>query len=304
MDLRQLRQFVAVAQELHFARAARKLSMAQPPLSQAIARLEDQIGQKLFERTSRQVKLTDAGHYLLDEAQSLLTRAQAMHDTMHAMSHGQAGEMRVGYNAPAIHGFLAAELKRFDTQQPDIELNLRELTSEEQINELRARRLHVGFARLFGDDQGLQSHLVYEERYVLALPRGHRLARLKKVRLADLRDVRMIRFPREVATSYQDWILNCLRDAEIRPNVALEATSGYANTALVAAGLGVAFAPESLTRWRYPGVVYRPLVDNLPVIQTHMLWNDIHPTPQVARFLSYMKHRASQTRSFTRKAAE
>lgn len=293
MDLRILTQFVAVAEELHFARAARRLNMAQPPLSQAIAKLEAQLGVKLFDRTSRQVKLTDAGRHLLDEAGRLLDRASHLKDTMHAMARGQAGQVIVGYNATSIHGFLAPLLARFARKWPTINLQLREMTSDQQLAQLRARRLHVGFVRIFGDDAGLQSRLVYEEPYVLAIPRKHRLAKQRKIKLAELQEVGMIRFPRDAAPSYQDWLLHSLSQAGLTPKVTIEATSGYANTALVAAGLGVSFAPQSLTRWNYPGVVYRPIGDKLPLIQTHMAWQDQSPPAAVRTFIEFIKlHRA------------
>ncbi len=299
MDLRSLEQFVAVAEELHFGRAAARLHMAQPPLSQAIQRLEARLSLQLFERSQRRVQLTDAGRYLLDEARRLLAQAEALDHSLGAVARGEAGEIRVGYNAPAIHGFLARELRRFRADQPGIRLNLRELTSDEQLLALRQQRLHVGFLRWFGEAvDGLEAQRVFRERYVLVIPEDHVLAKKARVALKDLHTVEMIRFPRDSAPSYQDWLLQTIRDAGLEPRVCLEATSGYANVALVSAGLGVAFAPESMTRWPYPGVVVRPLADPLPEIHTHMVWSAQAASPAVLRFLEYIRQRAEQTQCF------
>lgn len=301
MDLHSLRQFVAVAQELHFGRAAQRLGMAQPPLSQAVRRLEAKVGLQLFNRTRRRVELTDAGRYLLGEAQRLLTQAQGVQSTMQAIAQGQAGEVRIGYSAPAIHGFLAGELRRFRNDHPDIRLALRELTSDEQIVELQARRLHVGFLQLFGDGDGLFSDVIFREPFLLAIPRRHALARKRTIRLRDLNQVECIRFPRDVRPSYQRWILQVMRDQGLEPQVSVESTSGYANVALVSAGHGVSFAPRSMTRWPYPGVVYRPFADPLPPIQSHMVWAESPPPPHVQRLLAFMRQRSRATQNFTRR---
>ena len=209
MELRHLRYFIAVAEELHFGRAAARLHMAQPPLSQQIRALEDELGARLLERSSRSVRLTPAGAAYLAEARGVLSRVEAAGRVARRIHLGEEGEITVGYMNPVMDAVLCRALAELRLARPGVVPLLRELPTPAQLDELRAGRLDVAFVRLMrgeagshGDDRrgqdlrGLEIRLVAREPYVLALPEGHPLAALDVVPLREVAAQPLILFPR------------------------------------------------------------------------------------------------------------
>lgn len=200
LELRHLRYFVTVAEELHFGRAAARLRVAQPPLSQQIRRLERELGVTLFHRSTRRVQLTDAGKILLDEAKRVLAgAAHAVHVVQRA-ARGESGTLNVGFAASVMFMELPAIIRRFRERFPDVELKLRELPTVPQLARLRSGELDIGFVRQPDPDPLLHMETVMREPLLIAVSKSHPLASRAKVPLEDLKHEEFVMFPREVAT--------------------------------------------------------------------------------------------------------
>ncbi|MEA4858492.1 LysR family transcriptional regulator [Solidesulfovibrio sp.] len=268
MDLRACPCFVAVAEELHFGRAAARLGLAQPPLSQRIKALEAEIGARLFARTSRSVALTPAGEAFWREARLVLDGAARAAETARRVAQGLAGRLTVGFVNPAMDAFLSVVLADFRRQAPEVELVLREMSSREQMAALATGRLEAGFLRHVGQDvPGAAVTVVSREPYILALPAGHGLAGRRRVALADLDGQPLIFPPRAGAPSPRPAIEAVLDRVGASVVVAQEAASKFTMLSLVAAGVGLAFLPASVRVWRRAGVVCRELSPGLPPVE-------------------------------------
>jgi DNA-binding transcriptional LysR family regulator len=272
VELRQLRYFIAVAEDLSFSRAARRLHISQPPLSTQIMALERELQTRLFDRTNRGVSLTAAGRVFQSEMQSVLARlehgkAQARH-----VGQGQMGSLSIGFVSIAAYSFLPVALKEFGVRSPGVEVQLHELTTDAQILELRAGRLDLGIA--LGPVQ--ESDLVFEalckEELVLAAPEEHRLSRAKgalELRLAAQEN--FIVPPRSVAPGLYDLVITRCHDSGFSPRITQHARQMQTVVSLVAAGMGVALVPSSVQTLRRVGVTYRRLRGSGPGVQIGML---------------------------------
>ncbi|WP_428566600.1 MAG: LysR family transcriptional regulator [Solidesulfovibrio sp. DCME] len=268
MELRDCQCFVAVAEELHFGRAAARLGLAQPPLSQRIKALEAEVGAKLFARTSRNVALTPAGEAFGREARAALDAASRAAQVARLVASGLAGLVTVGFVNPAMDAFLAAALAAFRQNAPEVELVLREMGTREQCEALAAGRLDVGFVRHVGRDvPGAVLTVVSREPYILALPAGHALAALRRVELAALDGLPLLVPPRGQATGLRRAVEAALERAGAQPVVVQEAASKFTMLSLVAAGVGLAFLPASVRVWKRTGVVFRALAPGLPPVE-------------------------------------
>ena len=271
MDVRHLRYFLAVAGELHFGRAAKRLNMSQPPLSQQIRALEESLGVRLFIRTSRSVTLTSAGKVLAERAVDILDRMERLGAAVQDAEQGLTGRLSIGFVRPAMEGTLPRGIRAFRNERPRVALELREMFTPDQLAALRTGELQVGFVRLFGHDMtGLSAELYVREPYVLAVPRGHALARSRRVALKQLAGEDMIFPPRRLMPALYDELVARCGKAGFRPKDVQEAWTKQTAIALVAAGLGVAFVPLSSMVSRRPDVVFRPLEpEALPFVE---LW--------------------------------
>jgi len=273
MDLRHLRYFVTVAEELHFGRAAKKLHISQPPLSMQIRALENELGVTLFNRTQRQVSLTQAGAALLGEARHILTRVeQAILATKRA-GRGEIGELAIGFISVADYNVLPLVLREFRRRFPLVNLSLRELTTDAQIADLLAGRIDVGFVLPPIDEPALQSVPILREPLIAALPAKHPLARQPgKLALEKLKDAPFILFPRPNAPGLYDDVVSCCKAAGFSPRVAQEAIQMQTIISLVSAELGVALIPASLTNLQRTGVTYKTLQGGSPLTEVHLAW--------------------------------
>jgi DNA-binding transcriptional LysR family regulator len=268
MELRDCRYFVAVAEELHFGRAAVRLHMAQPPLSQRIKALEEELGARLFTRTSRSVALTPAGEAFWREARALLEQAEKAGETARRVALGLAGRLTVGFVNPAMDAFLSVALAEFREQAPHVELVLREMTTREQTQAFLAGCLDVGFLRYAGQDvPGASLRVVSREPYILAVPSGHALARKGRVALAKLDGMPMIMPPRGALLKLRQGMTDAFARAGAAPVTVQEAISKFTTLSLVAAGVGLALLPASVRVWRREGVVFRDVEGELPVVE-------------------------------------
>jgi DNA-binding transcriptional LysR family regulator len=263
-ELRQLRHFVTVAEELHFGRAARRLHMTQPPLSQSIANLEELFEAPLFVRNRRMVGLTAAGAALLPEARRILEEAAALPELVRRAASGEAGRLALSFVSTAGLGMLPDVLRRYRTAYPAVRLVLQEATSYLKI---------------------------VDEPLVLCAPSG--LAALEKpgpVRLRDLPPLPLVIFPRAVAPSLHDAILACFRAAGVLPTIGQEAIQMQTIVSLVSGGMGLALVPQSVSNLMRPGVEYRALIDPAPLAETGLAWRRDNDSPVLRGFLECLKN--------------
>lgn len=289
MELRKLRAFLAVAEELHFGKAAGRLNMTQPPLSQLIRSMEEDLGGRLFERDNRNVRLTEAGKVLAEHARHVLEADTLLEEAVRRALRGREGVLRVGMVRPALDGALPLAIRAFRERYPHVVLDLAEMGSRDQLEALVAGRLHVGVVRFFGAlPKGLRARLLIREPYVLALPLNHPLAQRDSVALAALAGYPMIWMPRGAGPALHDHLLDQCRRAGFTPLVVQEAASKQTMLALVAAGLGAALAPESSKRSGREGVVFRPLGPGLPPVEIGCVWPQGHRSPLIENFVAVL----------------
>ncbi|BDD90830.1 LysR family transcriptional regulator [Pandoraea sp. XJJ-1] len=298
MDLRQLRYFVAVAEERHFGRAAQRLSMTQPPLSQQIRALEASLGAPLFVRTNRSVELTAVGRQLLPEVRRILADADALPAFAQGLAHGEVGTLSLGFVSTADYGILPPLLREFGERYPRVRLQLLEATSDVQVEALMDGRIDAGLfippvpARYANELSYLP---IVREPLMLALPAGRGMAAGDDtaadaqpgapVSLADFADEPLVIFPRRVAPAFYDIIMGCYAALGLTPRVGQEAIQMQTIVSLVSAGMGVALVPQSLCHLRRTGVNYRALRETSTLIETGLLWRTAEVTPVLEGFL-------------------
>jgi DNA-binding transcriptional LysR family regulator len=295
IELRQLRYFVAVAEEMHFGRAAARLHMTQPPLSQTIQALEAALGTPLFARTSRSVTLTPAGTALLPEAQRLLQQAQALPALARRAAGGESGRLSLAFVSTADYSVLPPFLHEFREHYPQVRIDLREATSDVQLEDLANGRIDVGLLIPPIPDK-LKADLDYapvlKEPLVLAAPRGIKSLRGKSaVALETVSGLPLIIFPRRIAPAFHDAILTCFRDAGLTPHIGQEAIQMQTIVGLVSAGMGIALVPQSVSNLKRPGVEYKSLLDKTPLIETGLAWRRDSSSPVLHAFLELLRKR-------------
>ena len=263
MELRHLRYFIAVAEEGHVTRAAERLGMQQPPLSQQIRALERELDVQLFRRRPRGVELTDAGSVLLAEARAVLSHIDHACAAAKRTARGEQGRIAVGFTSSApFHPFVPRVIRAYREAFPLVALTLEEGGTMELVDDLRDERIDVAFVRTaIADQEGLVVSPLLKEAMVLALPRAHRLARRtgKAVSLKALAEETFIIYRRHNGPGLHDAILSACNAAGFSPRVGQEAPRIVSTLNLVAAGLGISLVPESLRRMRMDGVVFRPI---------------------------------------------
>jgi DNA-binding transcriptional LysR family regulator len=313
-ELRQLRYFVTVAEELHFGRAAARLHMTQPPLSQAIAALEDGLQAPLFLRNRRAVQLTPAGSALLPEARRILAEAAALPELVRRAAAGEAGRLSLAFVTSADYSVLPPFLRRYSDRYPGVHLSLQEATSDVQVEELLAGRIDAGLLIPPLPDKALAEldyMKVLHEPLILCAPAGLAASRAgaragrmragtrtraretagpgEAVRLQDLPHLPLIIFPREISPALHDAILSCFRAAGLAPAIGQQAIQMQTIVSLVSAGMGLALVPQSVCNLMRPGVEYRALADPTPLVETGIAWRRDNPSPVLKGFLELLK---------------
>ncbi|AOB32334.1 LysR family transcriptional regulator [Bordetella sp. H567] len=259
MELRHLRYFSVLAEELHFGRAAARLAISQPPLSVAIRQLEDSIGARLFERNSKEVRLTPAGQAMRLSARKILAQAEEAALEARDAAAGLIGSLRIGFVGAMLYRGLPQALRGFQARYPGVRIKLTEMNSGEQITELMHNGLDLGFVHTSRMPEELESRLLVSEPFVCCLPARHPLGRKTSVRPAELRDQSLVLFAQGVSPDYHDRILSICAEAGFRPQVRHEARHWLAVVSLVSQGLGVALVPQALRHSALRGAVFRPL---------------------------------------------
>lgn len=286
--LDQVRCFQAVAEELHFGRAAERLNMTQPPLSRQIQKLERAVGVPLLERDNRHVELTTAGAVFLEEARRLLTAADAAPALARKIAAGRAGVLRLGFTAASGFSLLGTLVQEIAEFMPDVDLDLQELVTIEQIEAIRRGELDLALGRPPFDRESFDSRLLLSEDLVLAVPHGHPFARLDRpVVVGDLRDQALIGHHPTKARYFYDMVVRYI-DVE-HANVVHVVSQILTMCSLVAAGRGVAFVPESARLLGLSGVTFVELGD-VPhgVVELHAIWNRTSKNPALHEFLRFL----------------
>jgi DNA-binding transcriptional LysR family regulator len=261
MELRHLRYFVAVAEERNFTRAAERLHIAQPPLSRQMQQLEETLGVELIEKGSRPLRLTEAGQFFLAHARPLLDQVRDL-KTMTQRVGKLERTLSVGFVASTLYGLLPDIIRRYRERHPEVEVTLHEMTTIEQLKALKEGTIDVGFGRLKSEDPSIRRILLREERMVVAVWPGHRLAeREGGVRLMELINEPLLVYPKAPRPSFADQVLAAFNEANLTPDHVTEVRELQIAMGLVAAGQGIAIVPESVQGMHHRHVVYRALED-------------------------------------------
>jgi DNA-binding transcriptional LysR family regulator len=305
MELRHLRYFRAVANELHFGRAAEKLHISQPPLTKQIQDLEAELGFELFNRTKRSVALTPAGQAFLSEVNQILQQLDRAIDIGSKTSRGELGQISIGFVGSATYNILPVMLQQFHDRYPDVQIELHELTTDRQLIWLREGRIDLGLIRPPIADLDLNSQVIFQESVVVAIPSNHHLAMLASIDLAVLATEPFILFPRELAPGLYDPIIAICQAAGFSPQVVQECIQMQTIVSLVSANMGVSILPESIQEVQRQGVVYKPIrsssvrfaesstisVEKLATIA--IVWRQNDPSPTMNRFLEIVLEKHS-----------
>lgn len=294
LELRQLRYFVTVAEELHFGHAATRLHMTQPPLSQAIQALEALLGAALFLRNRRGVALTPAGAALLPEARRMLAEAAGFPELVQRAAAGASGRLVLAFVTSADYSVLPPFLRAYRTAFPAVEIVLQEATSDVQLDDLLHARIDCGLlipplpekARV-----ALDYRKVLDEPLILAAPAGlAALAGPGPVRLQDLPALPLIIFPRKISPALHDAILSCFAAAGVTPVIGQEAIQMQTIVGLVSAGMGLALVPQSVSNLMRPGVEYRSLAAPTALVETGLAWRRDNASPVLHGFLELLRN--------------
>ncbi|OZD17811.1 LysR family transcriptional regulator [Rhodococcus sp. 06-156-3C] len=282
MELRHLEAFLAVAEELHFGRAAEKLHVAQSPLSQTVRALERELGTDLFTRTTRSVQLTEAGTALLEPVRVIKAQLGVIHTVARSAKTGEIGSVRIGFGGASGYQALSRLARSIADAHPGIELALRpQLYSGEVVDALDDGTLDMGIVGLPAPPH-LKTVTVSDEVLILAVPAGHRLAGASEVDPRDLAHERFVFYPAEHGSVVRDATITMCADADFAPSVAYEAPDPYSLLAMVGAGVGVAVVVASTQLLTMDGVQYLPLTGPARTLRIAMAWDPANPSPALA----------------------
>lgn len=295
MELRQLRHFVFLAEEMHFGRAAARLFITQPALSTSVMRLEEEMKIRLFERDSKTVALTLVGRLMLARAKEIVSLTDKLEQFSHAVAAGGAGVVEVGFTGTLLFRGLAPILKNFRDTFPQIELSVRELTSQVQIDMLRTGRLDAAFVSSPVPPAGLSSFVLFEERFVACLPEGHPLAGKSQIDLRQLQDAEFVMLSRDASPAYYDHIVAMCAATGFQPNVSIVAAHVPSIVALVASGIGVSLMPESVGKLGIPGAVFVPLRGVSRAATAFMAWNPQRDVPGLSSLIDMVQRVKRET---------
>lgn len=291
MDFRQLKYFIAVAEEENIGRAARRLHISQPPLTRQIKQIEDELGVNLFIRTPKGMELTAVGRLFLEEARNIaLLFEQATERTMEA-AQGRLGRLDVAIFGSGIIDAIPKIMLAFNETYPGVKVHLHQMGKAEQIEALRQRRINVGFNRMLTPQPDLTSELIFTEPLLLAVNEKHPLSRLDSIPFSALKDHPLILFPREGRPNFVDKVISICAEVGFFPKITQEVGDAVTGVALVASGFGICIVPKSLTALALPGVVFRPISERPAhwAVDLSCIYRRDDETPILAAFLGTMR---------------
>lgn len=288
MELRHLRCLVAVAEELHFGRAADRLNLSQPPVSLAIKELETELGLRLFDRTSRNIQLTSGGVEALRDARAVLARIESMRQHARSAAHGYGGTLSIGFISVAAYSFLPDVLRRFTVDFPDVRISLHESTTDQVLGDLESGALDVGC--IFASPllpSTLTYHATNRDPLIVVLPAQHPLAGLARIPLERLANEQFLTFERHFGPMMFDMVVStCMRHG-FSPRI-FPARQMHTIVSLVSGGIGVALVPACVEVMHREGVVYRPLRGDRTLVETGVAWRTEDDSPAVLEMIRYL----------------
>jgi len=285
-----LRYFVVVAEELSFSRAAQRLRISQPPLSNQIKQLEEELGVQLFKRSSRGVRMTDAGEVLLGDARRIFVQLEQTTRVVQRVGHGEVGRLTLGFVPSASNEMLPSILRKFRQRYPDVELFLREMRPDRVVQRLHDQQIDAGFLYLPLDDASLNIECVSREPLVLALPESHRLASKPRIALQALTEEPFILPARYSMPGLYGQVTKACHQADFVPRaVQKDVWLMQTIVGLVAGNIGVALVPSSLRNLRRRGVVYKPVYGLSPTVELGMVWRRDDPGAVLHSFVRVVR---------------
>lgn len=296
MELRHLRAFVAVAEEKHFGRAADRLHMAQPPLSQQIRRLEQELGVELLHRTTRKVELAPAGAVLLERARQILADTETAKEDAQRAARGEVGKLAVGFTGSATYALLPALANALRTELPGVELDLRgELLTPAQVQRLTDGTLDLGLLRPPVRQRDLTIEVVVREPLIAVVPESHPLAKRNEIPVEALKEEPFVAYPSHFRSVIHDAVEEACAAHGFKPQVALEVAETATLVSFVAAGIGVSLVPLSVTRLAVVGAAYRPLVGDPTQVELALAYRRDDAAPVLARALDVVRQALAKT---------
>lgn len=292
--LRHLWSFLAIAEERHFGRAAKRLGISQPPLSQQIQILEQSLGVRLFERSRRGAELTPEGAAILPAVRRFAEEAERMETAVSEARLGRSEVIHVGAITSAIVDILPGVFRAARERYPHLTLALTETDSSIAADALLKGEIDVAFARFDHDVDPIKVRRLADDRLVVSLPVGHPLAGRRRIKLASLASEPMILFPRRITPAYYDSIVAACRAAGFSPNIVQEVGTVPSQVAFVSCGMGIALVPAGFARFANSGVVFCPLAEKVDVVTTAVAWNDKRASARVRAFVNIALEHARQ----------
>ena len=285
MELHDLRYFVAVAEDLHFGHAAKRLHMTQPALSRQIQALEAELNMQLFQRTKRTVQLTMAGHTFFEEAKQILTHTERAIQKTQQVARGEVGQLRLSFTASALRSIVPEVVPVFRKRHPDVQLTMNECCTHSQVTALTEHQIDVGLLYPPVDETVLTLQALTDEVWIVALPKGHYLAEHQYLTLAALANEAFILHPRQAGPTFYNQIIHLCEQAGFYPDVVQEVETSQTRVGLVAAGMGITFVPDYLQTVGDTQVVYRQLQGSAPKLQLAVAHRRDNLSPIVQQFL-------------------
>ena len=300
IELRHLKYFIALAEELHFGRAALRLAIAQPPLSRQIKKLENEIGIQLFNRTKRTVELTEAGKAFLEHVRRSFEEITKGMNIARSVARGEAGNLSIGFVHSAGYTTIPRIFRLMKTNFPNIRMSLHEMTNTKQLRQLKTNRIDAGLVRTPLDfSEGLEIQIILKDPLVIVMPAKHRLAEEDAVNIEDLSGEPFIQVHRYVATGYYDQFVHICRQAGFNPMIIQSAESAPTIVNLVATGIGISILPSSISGFSRAEVVYKPIRKPSPSSDLAVVWKKNIKTPALLSFLEIAQIYAQEEVAFT-----
>jgi DNA-binding transcriptional LysR family regulator len=289
IELRHLRYFLAVAEELNFGRAAERLNITQPSLSRQIQNLEKELKIILFERNQRQIKLTSPGQMFLTEVEQILLRFDQGIQIIKRVSRGEIGQLTVGFQGSSVYDIIPISIKSFRDRFPDVEVIMQPMETSEQVIAIAENNLDVGFVIPPITDAKLEVEVLLQEPLVLALPENHPLAAQSEIAITALANEPLILASRDRGCGLHEQIFEIYQRAGLRPNVVCAAREMQVMLGFVAAGMGISLLPSHVKNFQRTGVIYRKLIPEAPIAGLGIAWKPNNPTPVLLAFLEIIR---------------
>jgi DNA-binding transcriptional LysR family regulator len=294
MELRHLRYFVIVAEELHFGRAADRLQLSQPALSKQIVSLEQELGVQLLTRTKRTVQLTPAGQAFFEQAQQLLRQAEAAIQLTQRCDRGEIGELTIGFTETAVHTILPQLVREFRQNYPTVEVNLLGLATEAQVAALNQNKIDLAFLHPPIDARGIELHPILTETFLAVLPQQHPLLQYDRIPLKAFANEPLIIHPRTEGPILYDGFVQVCQEAGFQPKIVKESLSLQTRVCLVATGMGITFVSSQLQFLVGHNVVCRPLEDCPIHLKFAAAWRQNASNPTLRAFIKVLQEKISE----------